>query len=93
MWYKICCKVNTTDEHKEIREELKTEKQKLEEDIKTLEAGYELLRSKNSKEKLNILQDFHNVKNNSKLTWEEQNQLYKTIINYIQYTRVDKDIK
>ena len=43
-------------------------------------------------ERINILKEFVDMIENPDLTWEDQNQLYKTIIDYIDYTRINDDI-
>ncbi|MGI5912305.1 MAG: hypothetical protein ACOX6E_06990, partial [Syntrophomonadaceae bacterium] len=50
------------------------------------------MKEQNSTERVNILKEFLDMIENPDLTWEDQNQLYKTIIDYVDYTRIDDNI-
>jgi len=85
--------VYTLEEYKVRRGKLKEEKDSLIEDIRLLKIEQKYLQDQGSKERVDIFKEFKEVITNPNLTWEDQNELYKTIIDSIIYTRLAEDIK
>lgn len=83
----------TVDELKSRKNKIKSERNKLLEERKHLESELYYLESQDQTEKVDVLKDFQELIINPQLTWEEQNELYKTLIDYIEYTRVGEEIK
>ncbi len=50
------------------------------------------MQEQSSTERVNILKEFVDLIENPDLTWEDQNQLYKTIIDHVDYTKMNDDI-
>lgn len=86
--------VYTVDELKIRRGKLKSEKEKILEDIKVLETELNYLRGKEGKaERVEALKEFQELISNPDLTWEQQNELYKTLIDYVVYTKLGDEMK
>ncbi|HWR60715.1 MAG TPA: hypothetical protein VN580_03840 [Clostridia bacterium] len=83
----------SVDELKMRKGKLKSEKGKILEDIKALEAELNYLRERGKTERVDALKEFKELIANPDLTWEEQNELYKTLIEHVLYTKVDEKIK
>ncbi|WP_195199588.1 recombinase family protein [Faecalispora jeddahensis] len=82
----------TVDELKARKNKIKSEMKRLREETKRSESELDFLESQGQTEKIDVLNEFQELIVNSKLTWEEQNELYKTLIDYIEYTRVGEEI-
>lgn len=80
------------DNYIKLMSRLNAEKKALSEDIRLLEIEYKYMHDQSNTERINILKEFVDMIENPDLTWEDQNQLYKTIIDYIDYTRINDDI-
>lgn len=80
------------DEYASVRSKLKQEYRQLEDKVKALQLECSLLKDKSSTEKLNMLNEFQVLISNPLLTWEEQNELYKTIIEYIDYKHDENNL-
>lgn len=74
------------DEYGIIRAKIKKEMEQSHKIIKSLELEFKILKERSSTDKLDLFKQFQSVINNPLLTWEEQNELYKTIIDYIDYS-------
>jgi len=83
----------TIDFYTKLLSRLNDEKKALSEDIRLLEIEYKYMQEQSSTDRVNILKEFIEIIKNPNLTWEDQNQLYKTIIDHIDYTRTDDDIQ
>jgi len=83
----------SVDELKMRKGKLKSEKGKILEDIKALEVELNYLRERGKTERVDALKEFKELIAHPDLTWEEQNELYKTLIEYVVYTKVDEKIK
>ncbi|KHO39589.1 hypothetical protein OR62_04845 [Clostridium tetani] len=88
-----------TDRLVAIKEEVKINKklikakEKILEDIRRLQLEQNYLVERGKTERVDLLKEFKQLIKNPDLTWEEQNELYKTIMYYITYIRVDDEIK
>ncbi len=82
----------TIDFYTKLLSKLRGEEKVLLEDVRLLEIEYKYMQEQSSTERVNILREFIEIIENPELTWEDQNQLYKTIIDYIVYTRIEDDI-
>lgn len=85
--------VYTIEDLKKFRADLKLEREKILKDIRMLKVEQKLLIQRGKKERVELLIEFNEIIKNPELTWEEQNELYKTLIDYITYTRVDGETK
>lgn len=81
------------DEFTKLKQKLDKEKKAILEDVRLLEIEYKYLQEQSSTDRVNILKEFIDVIDNSNLTYKDQNELYKTIIDHIDYTRIGDDIK
>ncbi len=82
----------TIDFYTKLLSRLNEEKKALSEDVRLLEIEYKYMQEQSSTERVNILKEFVDLIENPDLTWEDQNQLYKTIIDHVDYTRMNDDI-
>lgn len=80
----------TIEEMKSRKDKAIKEREEANESIRLLQSELNLVNERSSGQRLNILKEFQKIIVNPKLTWEEQNELYKTIIDYIEYTMTDK---
>jgi site-specific DNA recombinase len=85
--------VYSIDDLKKLRADLKSEKEKILEDIRMLKLEQKYLIQRGKIERVELLIEFKEIIKNPDLTWEEQNELYKTLIDYITYKRVDRETK
>lgn len=82
----------TIDFYTKLLSRLNGEKKALSEDVRLLEIEYKCMQEQSSTERVNILKEFVDLIENPDLTWEDQNQLYKTIIDHVDYTKMNDDI-
>ncbi len=83
----------TIERYDSIYKRIEKEKKGLSEAKKLAELELKYLHDKSSTEKIDILTEFQEIIKNPDLTWEEQNALYKTIIECVVYTRQDNEIQ
>lgn len=73
---------------KKLKEEMDT----ISEDIRLLQIEQKFLQEQGNKERVNIYKEFKEIIRNPNLTWEDQNELYKTIIDTVTYKRLGEEI-
>ena len=61
--------------------------------VNILLAKHHFLEAKGQTEKGNVLEEFQALNVDPNLAWEEQNELYRTLIDCIEYRRIGKQIK
>lgn len=83
----------TVDELKIRKSRLKADKEKILEDIRVLQVEQNYLMKKGKTERVDTLKEFKQLINNPDITWEEQNELYKTLIDYVLYTKINAEMK
>ncbi|MBU3072845.1 recombinase family protein [Clostridium estertheticum] len=81
----------TLDELKIFRADLKLDRENILEDNRMLKVEQKFLIQRGKIERVELLIEFKEIIKNPELTWKEQNELYKTIIDYVTYTREDKE--
>jgi site-specific DNA recombinase len=80
-------------EFKERKSKLNTDKVKISNNIKYLMNEREVLSKRKKEDRINLLKEFQKLIQNPNLTWEQQNELYKTIIDYISYKRIGDNVE
>lgn len=83
--------IYTVDEYKAIVSKLKGSIAALNNDILATQTEIKFLEESSSSDKLNVLLEFKQLMANPNLTYEMQNELYKTIIECVEYKRNEAD--
>lgn len=76
-----------------VKIKIKSEKKRLQEEIKRLEFEPNFFKAQGQTEKGNVLEEFQALIVDPHLTGEEQNELYRTLIDYIQYIWANERVK
>jgi len=83
--------VYEVDEYKVIVLELKGSIAALNNEVAVTQTEIQFLEDLSNPEKLNVLLEFKQLMSNPNLTYEMQNELYKTIIECVEYKRTEAD--
>ena len=73
---------------KQRKSKLRQDKERIIDGLNSLEAEQQYFLERCATERIDALKEFRGLISNPHLTWEEQNELYKTLIDYIVYTRL-----
>lgn len=83
--------VYDVDEYKVIVLELKSSIAALNNELAAIQTEIKFLKDSSNPEKMNVLLEFKKMMDNPDLTYEMQNELYKTIIECVEYKRTETD--